>query len=137
MGDRGNIIVQDAYDDTNTQAVVLYTHWSGTELPETLKAALARGRERWNDGQYLTRIIFCQMIAHDPMGLTGYGISTDIGDNEHPFLVVDVKRQVVVKVKPTPWGEGEGGDTVASVLARAKRSKGIPFATYAGTPEEG
>lgn len=134
MGDRANIIVNDQYDETTPNAVVLYTHWSGTEVPETLKAALARGRERWNDGPYLTRIIFGQMVAHDPMGTTGYGISAQIGDNEHPFLVVDVARQVVVRVTPSA---SHGDDTVASVLARAKRSKGTPFDAYVATAAGG
>jgi hypothetical protein len=133
MGDRANIIVKDEYDETNTKAVVLYTHWAGTELPDTLKAALRRGRERWPDGSYLTRIIFCEMVGHPDtlMDTTGYGISASLGDNEHPYLVVDVKRQVVVTVKPTPWS-AEPQDTLESVLARAAKSKGVPFEQYIG-----
>jgi hypothetical protein len=54
MGDRANVKVVD-FDST----VFLYTHLSGSELPTVLQAALKRGRERCDDGQYLIRIIFC------------------------------------------------------------------------------
>lgn len=86
MGDRGNIKVGKVY---------LYTHWGGSEITEILKSALIRGKGRWNDEPYLTRIIFCEMIKDDVMGDTGYGISTVICDNEYPILDVDCAKQTV------------------------------------------
>lgn len=89
MGDRATIQVKDG-DST----VCPYTHWAGTELPDTLRRALERGR--WDDGPYLARIIFCEMVKYDPLGDTGYGISqfpsADIGDR---LLTVDVGKQTV------------------------------------------
>ncbi len=78
MGDRRNIIVE--FNDVNS--VALYTHWSGSSMKETLARALDRGRGRWDDPTYLTRIIFSQMIADDNesdvieplMSETGFGI---------------------------------------------------------------
>lgn len=89
MGDRANVKVVD-FDST----VFLYTHWSGSELPTVLQAALKRGRERWDDGQYLTRIIFCEMIGKDS-GLTGYGISSVVGDGDDHIITVNIQKQTV------------------------------------------
>lgn len=88
MGDRANVKVVDG-DST----VFLYTHWSGTELPGILKTALAR-KVRWDDGAYLTRIIFQEMVGDDT-GESGYGISSTVGDGEDRVLIVDVGTQTV------------------------------------------
>jgi len=53
MGDRANVRIKDSGGTFH-----LYTHWSGTELPETVRQALLRGKDRWDDEQYLSRIIF-------------------------------------------------------------------------------
>jgi|SRR5688500_2167492 len=89
MGDRANIVVKDG-----ASKVYLYTHWSGFDLGDTLKEALERGEDRWNDGQYLTRIIFEEMIKEDLGSNTGYGISSVIGDGGEDY-VVDVDNQTV------------------------------------------
>lgn len=86
MGDRGNIKVGKVY---------LYTHWYGSNLKEMLVNALKRGRDRWTDEAYLTRIIFCEMIKDEVLEDTGYGISTEIQDNEHEILEVDCKKLTV------------------------------------------
>lgn len=88
MGDRGNIIVKDA-----DSKVYLYTHWSGSDLPHVLKRALDR-RQRWDDGPYLTRIIFCEMIKGNEQDETGFGISSVHGDG-NKNLTVDVEAQTV------------------------------------------
>jgi hypothetical protein len=98
MGDRGNIIMN--MEDGNK--IYLYTHWGGHGLKDTLKSALERGRDRWNDEQYLSRIIFNEMTKGREMDLTGYGISTYECDNENERLFVDVKNQTVtVEGKPS------------------------------------
>lgn len=90
MGDRANIHFKD---DKDTNGVFFYTHWAGTELPATLQAALQHN-ERWDDPQYLSRIIFCEMVGNDA-GFTGYGISSVIGDGEGRVLVVDADAQTI------------------------------------------
>lgn len=91
MGDRANVIVKSAGEQ-----VCLYTHWSGTELPKTLQAALRRGRNMWSDSQYLTRIIFSQMVpASERLRETGFGISQEPHDGEDRILVVDTELQTV------------------------------------------
>ncbi len=86
MGDRGNIIID--------KKIWLYTHWTGSDLPDILRAALKRGRPRWDDRPYLTRIIFCDMLGGDTDGLTGFGIDYDLGDGGTD-IDVDTEKQTV------------------------------------------
>ena len=90
MGDRANILVKDG-----PSQVYLYTHWSGQELPEILRQALIRGRNRWDDGQYLARIIFCEMVQGDILGESGYGISSKVQDGDDRILEVNTVTQTV------------------------------------------
>ena len=91
MGDRANVNVKGSDDDTG---VFLYTHWGGTELPNTLKRALAK-KWRWEDDQYLARIIFDEMIGNNKGGETGFGISSYCGDGKSRILVVNIGKQSV------------------------------------------
>lgn len=90
MGDRANVLIKD-----HGSSVYLYTHWSGTELPQTVAKALARN-ERWDDGQYLARIIFCEMVKGQESEPTGYGISSVCGDGDDRIVTVDVDTQYVI-----------------------------------------
>ncbi len=90
MGDRANIQVI-----TSGEEVFLYTHWGGHKIECILKAALERARDRWDDPQYLARIIFCEMIQDDVMGLTGFGISSKVGDGDNHIIKVNVDKQIV------------------------------------------
>lgn len=89
MGDRGHFWIKDGDGDPG---VFLYGHSLGSALPDILYKALARGRDRWSDCAYLTRIFFCQMMmeAGEPLdGLTGFGIGTILDDSDYPVIVVD------------------------------------------------
>lgn len=104
MGDRGNIVIKQNAKDKQGEYIYFYAHWSGSELPSILQSALARGKERWDDEQYLARVIFCEMIKDNVLDTDSFGISTYMGDNEHDFLVVDVRAQTVGRVR-----EGDPG----------------------------
>jgi len=99
MGDRGNIVVSDGQNPP----VFLYSHWTGSDLPKILQQALKRGKGRWGDTPYLTRIVFSQMIKGELLEVTGYGISTSMCDNENNILFLDDVNQVV-KVLKHSWG---------------------------------
>lgn len=71
MGDRGQVLIED-------EGVYLYTHWNASELIKTVKRAITK-KQRWDDPEYLARIIFYEMTKEDKDGSTGYGIGT----NEH------------------------------------------------------
>lgn len=94
MGDRANVKVIEG-----ESTVYLYTHWTGTNLPGVLQAALkhaGQDQSRWNDGAYLARIIFCAMISCEAsQSKTGFGISSVVGDGEDRILTVDVDNQTV------------------------------------------
>jgi len=89
MGDRANVYVKN----TDTQGVFLYSHWGGTELPATVQKALKR-KARWDDEQYLARIIFDTM-TDGRAGDTGFGISAVIGDNSYPIIYLDCRTQEI------------------------------------------
>lgn len=93
MGDRGQIKIGGVY---------LYTHWGGYNIKNILQRALNK-RWRWDDEEYLARIIFESMIERERGTETGYGIGTAMhGDLNHPLLEVDTKRQRVIERK-TVW----------------------------------
>lgn len=108
MGDRGNIIVKDG-----ESTVFLYTHWNGSELPETIKSALKRGKSRWNDGPYLARILFCEMVGGDTSSTTGFGISSTRCDGGTD-ITINVDEQTVLdedeSETPIPFQDYVGSD---------------------------
>lgn len=90
MGDRANIAVLQG----DGSAVVLYTHSGGYNLPEKLHTAIGR-RARWNNTQYLSRIIFDSMSESCQGEETGFGITTKVWDNSYPILTVDPEKNVI------------------------------------------
>lgn len=99
MGARRNIKLEYRKVDENGVKdfpIYFYTHWGAEELPETLKNALKRGFERWDDESYLARIIFSEMIKDDVLELTGYGIAPyPIDDKQYPTITVNLEHQTV------------------------------------------
>jgi len=95
MGDRANIylVTPKSYGPkAQVGGIYLYTHWSGYAFPEKLREALEFGKGRWDDDQYLARIITSRVFADLVDSETGGGIGLTIGDNEigRPVLVVDL-----------------------------------------------
>ncbi len=95
MGDRGNVFFVDGGSAKQLEGIYMYTHWTGSVLPATVRAALVRGRGRWGDSQYLARIIFCELVAESVMEETGFGLSTRMGDNGQYIVRVDDNTQRV------------------------------------------
>ena len=99
MGDRANVFMVDQKPDSTglVHGIYLYTHWNGYRWPEMLREALdspvARGR--WEDEQYLARIIVDQLFADLRDRETGGGISTVRGDNSYDIIVLDMLNQRV------------------------------------------
>jgi hypothetical protein len=90
MGDRGNIAIKQN-DDT---CIYLYTHWRGSSVCGILAKALdsEKGRNRWRDRAYLTRIIFDTLTEGYQNEETGFGIDTEPCDNQHDIPVVTVPQ---------------------------------------------
>lgn len=89
MGDRGNICIRE-----RGKSVYLYTHWGGSNLIYAAHKALSK-RWRWGDPAYLARIVFDEMTVGRHGSETGYGISTQICDNEWPIIIFDTDKQEV------------------------------------------
>lgn len=87
MGDRGQVLIEDT-------GIYLYTHWGATGLPEVVRQAIAR-YQRWSDVEYLTRIIFSEMIQDDVLGETGYGIGNEQHGDVWRLISINVKKQTV------------------------------------------
>lgn len=107
MGDRGNIVIRDRGGE-----VFFYTHWNGHKRKDVLRRALAKNW-RWDDGAYLARIIFCEMVKGQENEETGFGISTYICDNSYPLLIVDVDEQNVYERDP----DDDKGKRLSPVLS--------------------
>jgi len=91
MGSRRNIKLIYELDTK----LFFYTHWDGEELESVLKNALIRGKTRWDDKDYLARIIFSEMIKDDIEGTTGYGIAPYECDPQYETIVVNLEKQTV------------------------------------------
>jgi hypothetical protein len=98
-------------------------HYSRGIVRWVIAAGLARATDRWDDAPYLARVLFQAMIGTDT-GTTGYGISTRLGDNSYPLLVVDIARKVVVEYPETEYEEHG--------FAKLGSYRGSAFATYSG-----
>jgi hypothetical protein len=96
MGDRANAVVKDGKDT----GVFIYTHRSGYVLPLKVQKALQK-KWRWNDVQYLTRIIYDEVVRGHERTETGFGLTTTIWDNGHKIIVVDPDNSQVLFV-PEP-----------------------------------
>ena len=91
MGARAQVKIEDRDEE-----IYLYTHWGSSELPKDVAKALDRGRDRWDDFEYLNRIIFDAMKEDDVTSTTGYGIGTKPhGDLDYEPIEVDCARGLV------------------------------------------
>ena len=96
MGCRGTIEIWNYAASPEEKPVVLYTHWGAKRMLGDLITTLKR-KERWNHADYLSRMIFCEMMGDYTHGTTGYGIMTEnVGDAEEE-IIVDCNRQEVIR----------------------------------------
>lgn len=78
--------------------IYLYQHYDGYGLFDIVEKAIAK-KWRWDDVEYLTRIIFCEMVKENIGGETGYGIGkSQHGDIEY-LVTVDVKNKTITEHK--------------------------------------
>lgn len=99
MGEIGQIVIE--HEDRNEgkllakESVYLYTHWRGYELHAIAQEALAR-KQRWDDPEYLSRIIFDTMTKGATDRETGFGIGTGLhGDLGYPVVAISTARSEV------------------------------------------
>jgi len=87
MGDRAQVHIKDV-------KVWLYTHWGKSTLVEDVKRALAK-RLRWNDPEYLARIIFEEMVGDQTGTETGFGIGCAQHGDVWDYIEINCKDQIV------------------------------------------
>ena len=91
MGDRAQVHIKD-------EKVWLYTHWGRSGLVEDVKRALAK-RLRWNDPEYLARIIFEEMVGDQTGTETGFGIGCAQHGDVFDYVEINCENQTVSIVK--------------------------------------
>ena len=91
MGDRAQVVIEQAYSLEKPGRVYLYAHWSGTGVLSSALHGLNSGRA--DDAPYLARIVFEHMIREDKDEETGFGISSTPLDWEYPNIVISVQRE--------------------------------------------
>ena len=86
MGNRNNIIIkQPSVGVEQTQPLYLYSHWHGSELRKVVANAIWKApKQRLNQPDYFTRILFCEMVKGDIEGVTDYGISVNLTPDQDP-----------------------------------------------------
>lgn len=77
--------------------VYFYQHYDGYNLFDTVKKVIAR-KLRWNDAEYLARMIFSEMIKNDIDGETGYGIGTKQHKDIEYLVTVNCKKREVTEL---------------------------------------
>ena len=103
MGDRTNTVFRMA----DGSDVVLYQHNGGYMMMANLAAALDAAQSRWSDESYCTRIMISHLIGDDWNQEYGYGINTQIMDNEHSIPVIDFS-DLTVALYDYEWENGYG-----------------------------
>ncbi len=89
MGDRAQVFIE-------AEGVYLYTHWGADYLVEAVRNALKR-KERWDDQEYLARIVFCEMVRGYESETTGFGIGTSEHGDIWRLITLTKDNQVKVK----------------------------------------
>ena len=89
MGNRGQVKIEPSN-------VYLYTHWYADTLPSLVKAALLK-RCRWDDEEYLARIVFDVMTECGRDSEKGFGIGTsEYGDIEVLVTINCDSKSIIV-----------------------------------------
>ena len=78
--------------------VYLYKHSDGYLLPGIVQRALTR-QIRWDDEEYLSRIIFSEMIRDDVYEELGYGIGKILHSDIEWLVAVNTDNQTVIVKK--------------------------------------
>jgi len=117
MSTRAQVLIEDT-------GVYLYQHCDGYDLPSIVKEALSskRGFNRWDDPEYLARIIFSHMIRDHIDEGTGFGINTEKHGDIQFFITVNCKDKCVTVEE----GYGNKWETISNqtfqeVLAETKK----------------
>lgn len=126
MSTRGNIVVHST-DGVDHALVFLYQHCDGYDLGVLLKEVLAR-KARWDDPEYLARMIFSRMVKDRIDDENGFGISAHPMDANCNVLVVTPGDAPTVALYPV--GAYESLADICSGKDKTKPIKRWTFDKY-------
>jgi hypothetical protein len=98
--------------------VCLYTHWGAPTLVEDVKRALAK-RWRWDDHEYLARIVFDEMVGNEHGEETGFGIGTDVHLDVVVLITIEGNELSVDKYPGTEFEQNIFNGTFEEFLKEA------------------
>ena len=93
----------------------LYTHWGGLTILEDVAAGLVKGKKRWKDCEYLTRIIFDSLIGDRVYNdhTIGFGIgTTQHGDIDKLVTIFPIEQKVQLDILQPSEEEKEEMDFI-------------------------
>lgn len=88
MGDRGQVFIKDT-------GVYLYTHWEARDLVKNVQEAISK-KWRWEDVEYLTRIIFDVIVGKEQGNETGFGIGKEERGDIWRLITIDCSNQKII-----------------------------------------
>jgi len=95
MGTRGQVCVRGRHGD-----VYLYRHFDAKNILNDVYVGLSF-KNRWDDGDYIARMIFEQMISDSNDKVYGFGICTHQHSDIDLLVIVDCnKQEVIIEKKP-------------------------------------
>ena len=90
-------------------SMYLYTHDTASTLVSVVHEVLSR-RKRWDDVDYLARMIFCAMVPYDKWhDDAGFGIGTQYYVDTNLLIVINA---VTKRVSISSYGSGVDGVTM-------------------------
>ena len=82
-------------NEYNEHPVYLYQHSGSETLVYTVYKVLSL-RKRWDDPDYLTRMLFCAMVPPEKWdGETGFGIGTGLYHEVELLITLDIPTQQI------------------------------------------
>jgi hypothetical protein len=88
---KGNVFV--SLDDQH--GVFFHTAKCGLQIPKIVHQALKRSESKWGNSGAVARVIFNEMTCKDPFGLDGFGIVSEVVDNDCFILSINDRIQKI------------------------------------------
>jgi hypothetical protein len=85
----------EIFNQHGNSPVYLYSHKDAMSIVSTIYEILSM-KKRWDDADYLARMIFCAMIPKDKwFEEKGYAIGTTLYDNIALLVSLDIPKQTI------------------------------------------
>jgi hypothetical protein len=95
----GNRRVIGLRENTESNTLYVYIHWAKDDVMQITKEILEHSEKRWGDNSYANRMAVGYIMANDPLGELGIGLSINkyaSPDNDLVPIIVWEKFKVIV-----------------------------------------